>query len=112
MYNRQKAYIKCIQKTTNAHKEAIDIEANTAYNNGDNKKIIVTNETKKIIMEHMQKNPKVTITLLAEILDMAERNVKNHIKSLKETGHIERVGPDKGGHWLVKAGFEPSSIAQ
>ena len=63
---------------------------------------ITINETQKEILLQMQKNPKVTARNLSEILGIADRNVKNHIKSLKQARLIERIGSAKGGHWIVK----------
>jgi len=63
---------------------------------------ITINKVQNEILAQMQKNPKVTAKRLSEILGIADRNVKNHIKSLKQAGLIERVGSAKGGHWVVK----------
>jgi ATP-dependent DNA helicase RecG len=63
---------------------------------------ITVNEMQKTIMSQMQKNPKITAKMLAEILGIADRNVKNHLKSLKQARLIERIGSAKGGHWVVK----------
>jgi ATP-dependent DNA helicase RecG len=63
---------------------------------------ITVNKTQKMILVQMLKTPRITAKTLAEILGIADRNVKNHIKSLKQAGIIERVGPDNGGHWIVK----------
>jgi len=49
----------------------------------------------------MKKNPKTSASDLAKTLGIADRNVKNHIKTLKEAGFIERVGSPKGGYWVV-----------
>ena len=50
----------------------------------------------------MKENPKVTIKDLAPTLGIADRNVKNHIRLLKQADPIERVGSPKCGHWVVK----------
>ena len=63
---------------------------------------IPVNEMQKTIILHMRKNPKITIKMLAEILGIADRNVKSHIKTLKQAGLIEREGSAKGGYWVVK----------
>ena len=63
---------------------------------------ITINEVQKEILLQMQKNPKITAKSLSEILGIADRNVKNHIKYLKQAGLIARVGSAKGGHWVVK----------
>jgi len=62
---------------------------------------ITVNDMQKAIISQMQKNPKVTTKMLAEILGIADRNVKNHIKTLKQSRLIEREGSAKGGYWVV-----------
>ena len=62
---------------------------------------ITLNDTQKTILVQMQENPKTSTKDLAEILGIADRNVKNHIKFLKQGGFIERVGSPKGGHWII-----------
>ncbi|MCL2819542.1 MAG: winged helix-turn-helix transcriptional regulator [Oscillospiraceae bacterium] len=49
----------------------------------------------------MRENPKISAADLAKMLGIAERNVKNHIKTLKLAGLLERVGLPKGGYWDV-----------
>lgn len=60
------------------------------------------NETQKRIVVIMSANPNVTAKSISTELGIAERNVKNHIKALKNAGIIERVGATKNGHWVVK----------
>ena len=38
---------------------------------------------------------------IAKVVGIAERNIKTHIRKLKEIGRLNRVGPDKGGYWEV-----------
>jgi len=76
------------------------------YSDGDITTNITTNatanETQKRIVAVMSTNPNVTAKAIAVELGIAERNIKNHIKSLKDAGMIERVGATKNGHWIVK----------
>ena len=73
----------------------------------ENKKSIVENiieklpETQSRIVCIISENPSVTIKELADKLSIAQRNVQNHIRKLKETVVIRRVGPDKGGCWEI-----------
>ena len=53
------------------------------------------------IMEAMRANPSITRNELAELIGMTPEGVKSAISSLKASGAIRRVGPDKGGHWEV-----------
>ncbi len=63
---------------------------------------ITINESQKAILAQMSKDNKITVKKLAEIMGIAERNVKSNIKVLKESGLIEREGSTKGGCWVVK----------
>jgi len=53
------------------------------------------------IKELMRKNNKITITQIAERLNVNEKTIKRDIDKLKELEIIKRIGPDKGGHWEV-----------
>jgi len=64
---------------------------------------ITTNETRKHIMAIISANPKVTSKSIASELGIAERNVKNHIKAMKNMGTIERIGATKNGYWAIKS---------
>jgi ATP-dependent DNA helicase RecG len=53
------------------------------------------------ILELMRSNPEVTIPELADRLGRSTRAVEMQIRKLRAAGHVERVGPAKGGHWVV-----------
>jgi len=55
---------------------------------------------RKIIMEII-KNPYITQKELSKIIKINEKNVRNNIRKLKNSGILKRIGPDKGGHWEV-----------
>jgi ATP-dependent DNA helicase RecG len=59
------------------------------------------NEAQERIISLMSANPYITTKALAAELGIAERNVKNHIKTLKNIGMIGRIGAARGGHWVV-----------
>jgi len=52
----------------------------------------------------MLENPKIKIQEIADRLSFTKRNIEYAINSLKKAGHIERVGADKKGYWVVKYG--------
>lgn len=56
-------------------------------------------ETQSQIVRIILATPSVTTKEIADTLSIAQRNVQNHIRKLKERGIIRRVGPDKGGYW-------------
>ena len=55
---------------------------------------------RKIVMEII-KNPYITQKELSKIIKINEKNVRNNIRKLKNSGILKRIGPDKGGHWEV-----------
>jgi len=38
---------------------------------------------------------------MADLIGISERKIKENIKKLKEKGLLKRVGPAKGGYWVV-----------
>jgi len=72
--------------------------------NGEN--TITTNltplEIKRRILRIMHKTPNISIKEIAQRIGITERNIKNHIKTLKNDGKIERIGATKNGIWVVK----------
>jgi ATP-dependent DNA helicase RecG len=53
------------------------------------------------ILDLMGPRSDITIAELATTLALSDRAIKKQIASLKASGRIRRVGPDKGGHWEV-----------
>jgi ATP-dependent DNA helicase RecG len=58
-------------------------------------------KTREIILELMRKTPDITTARLAELTGLTPKGIEWQIAQLKKNGLIERVGPDKGGHWKV-----------
>ena len=54
------------------------------------------------ILDILSIHPRYTTADLAEALGISAKGVEKHIAKLKKSGALLRVGPDKGGHWLVK----------
>ena len=82
-----------------------------AFNSGDIKTKIIKNNTenntenlsksqKKIIKE-IKNNPSITSEELSKIVGITADNIRVNISKLKTKGLLERIGPDKGGHWKV-----------
>ena len=55
----------------------------------------------QIIVEILQKQPKITLQEIADKIGKSLRTVKTSIKVLQESGKIERVGGKKEGSWNV-----------
>lgn len=54
------------------------------------------------ILNLMGKNKEITSSELSKILNVTRRTIARDIEELKNKNLIERIGPDKGGHWEVK----------
>lgn len=54
------------------------------------------------VLAAIQKDNAVTAASIANQCQVTTRTIERAIKSLKEKGLIERVGSDKGGHWIIK----------
>jgi ATP-dependent DNA helicase RecG len=53
------------------------------------------------ILDQIRKDPRITIPELARKLSVSGKTIKRDLTRLKETGRLNRVGPDKGGRWEV-----------
>ncbi|MHA1665107.1 MAG: winged helix-turn-helix domain-containing protein [Candidatus Njordarchaeales archaeon] len=58
-------------------------------------------ESSQKILEIISQNPRVTIRELSQALNISDRAIKKNISKLKKEGLLKRIGPDKGGKWVV-----------
>jgi ATP-dependent DNA helicase RecG len=56
--------------------------------------------TRKILFE-IKQNSKITQKELAQIIGISEDGIKWNLRKLKNEGILERIGADKGGHWVI-----------
>ena len=54
------------------------------------------------ILSLMRENPQVSIPEIAEAIGRTARVIEMQVAKLKAKGLIERIGPARGGHWVVK----------
>ena len=59
--------------------------------------------TRAKIVRIIWKNPNATAQSISKEINIASRNVQEHLRKLQEQGVIRRIGPDKGGHWEILA---------
>jgi len=59
-------------------------------------------ESQKKILFLIAKNSKISKKEMAEIIGISTTAIDKNIKILKKKNIIERIGPDKGGHWERK----------
>lgn len=53
------------------------------------------------LLAHLCDERKLAFVELAGRLGKSESAVKRAVRKLREAGRVERIGPDKGGHWKV-----------
>ena len=58
-------------------------------------------KTEAAILRLLSEQPGMRITELAERLGKVPSAIERAIRKLRESGRLERVGPDKGGSWRV-----------
>ena len=57
-------------------------------------------ETEKIL-RLIASNQRTMIAELVEAIDVATRSIERNMENLKAQSRLRRVGPDKGGHWVI-----------
>lgn len=57
--------------------------------------------TAERILEQLRMDERLSIAALAARLGMSTSAIAKNLKLLKDEGKLERIGPDKGGHWRV-----------
>ena len=86
-----KAFGNSLQKTGR------DLE-NDLENDGSQKS---SQKSSQKIIELVKNNPEITTQQIADSVGISRRAVAKQIAKLQADGKIERMGPDKGGHWQV-----------
>ena len=54
-----------------------------------------------IVLNIIRENPSMSRDELAAKLEINVSAARKHLDALKQKGLLQRVGPDKGGHWEV-----------
>ena len=71
---------------------------------GENGEEFGENHTKEKIIALMLEKSTISAKAIADKIGITLRAVEKNIRSLKDAGLIERIGPAKGGHWVIKNG--------
>ena len=58
-------------------------------------------KTPAAVMRLLAEDPNLSVPQLAARLQKSELTIHRAIRTLRESGRLERIGPDKGGHWRV-----------
>ena len=83
----------------------IDIATETVTDVGvDDRVNVRVNELPRRILAMLRDNPRATESVMAGALQVSDRTIRRHLKTLREQGLLRRVGSDKTGHWEVIEG--------
>jgi ATP-dependent DNA helicase RecG len=74
-----------------------DTRAETREKSSENGSV----KTRVKILKLIQENPEITITQIAEILNLGKKGIEWQLKKLKSEKIIQRIGPARGGHWKI-----------
>lgn len=58
-------------------------------------------KTPLAVLRLLADDPSLTVPQLAARLEKSEPTIHRAIRTLRESGRLQRIGPDKGGHWQV-----------
>ena len=83
--------------------DVVDIIAGNITENIVDSIVEKLSTTRAKIVKIIWKNPNATALSISKEIDIASRNMHEHLRILQEHGVIRRIGPDKGGHWEIIA---------
>ena len=83
--------------------DVVDIIAGNITENIVDSIVEKLSTTRAKIVRIIWKNPNATAQSISKEINIASRNVQEHLRKLQEQGVIRRIGPDKGGHWEIIA---------
>ena len=72
-------------------KTKLKVSDNVGDNVGDNRL--------KEIIALIKKNNQISAKQLAKELNVSDRTIERDIEKLKKKGKLDRIGPEKNGHW-------------
>ena len=90
---------KSTQKASESDQKILGSNQKTTNNNHKSNQENVTSTQK--VMEKLLAYPRITIFQIAKELEMSPSGIKKILRALKDSGRIQRVGPDRGGHWEI-----------
>jgi ATP-dependent DNA helicase RecG len=94
---------KTQQKTQQKTSQTLQNQQKTQQETSQETQQKTQQKTQQIIVALIESNPKITIQEMADTIGINRSNIHRNLKKLKKHGIIRRVGPDKGGHWVVIA---------
>jgi ATP-dependent DNA helicase RecG len=102
----QKTAQKVAQKTTQKiaqKKNIVSIDFTDKIKKNESEKNAKKNakQNRQKILKIIQKNNQITSVQMANELDVSIRTIANYLSDLKKEKILKRIGPDKGGYWLI-----------
>ena len=64
----------------------------------------LSGKTAQRILDAIRHKPGITRNELAEMVGLTPDGIKCHLRSLGRKGILRRIGPDRGGHWMIAQG--------
>ena len=61
----------------------------------------VGRKSREKIISLIAEDGTLSASAIADIIGITPKAVEKHIARLKAEGIIKRIGPDKGGHWVL-----------
>ena len=58
-------------------------------------------KTREVLIDLIRHNPRISQAAMASTLSISRQAVQKHLAGLKASGHLRRIGPDKGGRWEI-----------
>lgn len=92
--------ISHLKKDIKAYEDFMDIDLDLSENKGISNP--APNKTRNKIIALLRENPNLSATALANKIGISAKGIQRHLANLKAEGIIHRVGPDKGGQWIVQ----------
>jgi predicted HTH transcriptional regulator len=71
-------------------------------NDSINDNIDPANDPVNAIIEIIRQNKRATYEQIANALSVSRATIRRHIKALRDSGKLRRIGADKTGYWEVK----------
>ncbi len=108
IFERQKEYYNAINKSNNSgNSTPFIIFMLSVIRDSLNKYVIINSKNNVIINEEkilslIKRNPRITTSEIAKLINMSQRQVARIISNLKSQGIVERSGANKNGFWTVK----------
>lgn len=90
---------KALERTSSAG--AVGSSEKTSEKTSEKSSEKSSEKTDVRILERLGNAPAMTISELAEALELSTRAIEKQLRILQESGRLRRVGPAKGGHWEV-----------